>query len=108
VLGSARDKAALYAATGALAADMESAAVMAAATAAGLAALVVRGVSDAAGDSVPPALASVLDVDGRVHAARFVALALSRPRLVSDALALQRGSRKALAAVARALGALRA
>jgi adenosylhomocysteine nucleosidase len=106
VLASPEAKAALHAQTGALAADMESAPILAMAERAGLAALAVRAVSDAAEDALPAALVGVLDAAGRVRPARFLVGALRQPSLVGRALALQRGSRAALARVAAALGPL--
>lgn len=103
VLATPADKAALRAASGAIAVDMESAPIVAAARAAGLDALVVRGVSDDAGATVPPALSGLVSREGRVRSGRVLLLALTRPQALPQALALRRGSRRALAAVARVL-----
>jgi nucleoside phosphorylase len=106
VLTTAAAKAALHARTGALAADMESAPILATAERAGLAALAVRAVSDAAEETLPTELLAAVDTSGRVRPARFLMEALKQPSLVGRALALQRGSRLALARVAVALGPL--
>ena len=108
VLATPEDKAALRGATGAVAVDMESAPIVTAARAAGAAALVVRGVSDGAGASVPAALSALVSPEGRVRGGRALVLALTRPQTLPRALALRRDSRLALAAVARVLAGLRA
>lgn len=108
VLATPEDKAALRAATGAVAVDMESAPIVAAARAAGAPALVVRGVSDGAGSSVPAALSALVSPEGRVRGGRALLLALTQPQTLPRALALRRGSRLALAAVARVLAGLEA
>jgi len=108
VLATPEDKAALRAATGAVAVDMESAPIVAAARAAGAPALVVRGVSDDAGSTVPAALSALVSPEGRVRGGRALLLALTRPQTLPRALALRRGSRLALAAVARVLAGLEA
>jgi adenosylhomocysteine nucleosidase len=106
ILATPADKAALRAASGAAAVDMESAPILAAARAAGLDALVVRGVSDDAGASVPAALSGLVSREGRVRGGRVLLLALTQPQTLPQALALRRGGRRALAAVARVLAGL--
>jgi len=100
------DKAALRARTGAAAVDMESAAIVQAAEAAGWPWLVLRGVSDGAGETLHPELAGLVGVEGRLRLAGAVALALTRPRAIPRAIGLGRRARRALAAVARALAVL--
>ena len=100
-------KAALRARTAAVAVDMESAAVLAAAARAGCPALVVRAVSDAADEGVPADLLPVLGADGRLSVGAALGL-LGRPRVLPRAIALGRASSRALAAVAGALAALAA
>lgn len=99
-------KAALRAATGASAVDMESAAILRRAATAGWPALVVRGVSDDATRGVPAALSRLVTAEGRLRGGRALALALMRPQTVGPAVALHRGSLRALDAVARALAML--
>lgn len=106
VAATAADKAALRARTGAVAVDLESAHVVAAAEAAGCPWLVVRGVSDGAGEAVPPELSGLIGAEGRLRVAGAVALVLTRPGALGRAIALGRGSRRALAAVSGALAAL--
>jgi adenosylhomocysteine nucleosidase len=107
VVSTPAAKAALRSATGAAAVDMESAAILAAARAAGLEAAAIRAVSDGAAESVPSELAALLGPEGRLRGGRALLLALTRPQTLPRALELRRGSRRALAAVARALAALR-
>jgi adenosylhomocysteine nucleosidase len=107
VVGTPAAKAALRSATGAVAVDMESAAILAAARANGLEAVVVRAVSDGAAESVPAELSALLGPEGRLRGGRALLLALTRPQSLPRALELRRGSRRALAAVARVLAALR-
>jgi len=102
----AADKARLWLGTGALAVDMESALVLAWARARGVPAAVVRAVADTARAGVPADLASVVDADGAVRTARALRVALARPRAVPEALALRRGTERALDAVAAALATL--
>jgi adenosylhomocysteine nucleosidase len=99
-------KARLRAETGAVAVDMESAAILDWAAARGLAAVVVRGVADPASRGVPADLAATVDPGGRVRAARALAAMLTRPPRIADAVALGLATRRALAATARALAPL--
>jgi adenosylhomocysteine nucleosidase len=99
-------KAALRARTGAVAVDMESALILDAAAAAGCPSLVVRAVSDAADESLPPGLDDLLTPGGGVRRLRAVGRALARPSLIPAALRLERATRAALRAVAAALGAM--
>jgi hypothetical protein len=101
-------KASLFAGTGAAAADMESSVILAHAGAAGCPALVVRGVSDAAGESLPPELIGLVTEAGKLRAVRALALSVTRPRVLPRALALRRATGQALTAVARLLAAFAA
>ncbi|MBI1848279.1 MAG: hypothetical protein HY294_11645 [Candidatus Rokubacteria bacterium] len=96
-------KARLFVQTGAVAMDMESAAILTWAAGRGVPAAVVRAVSDTAAESVPPELAALVEPGGRLRTASAVRLALTRPRTISGALSLGRGTAAALAAVAAAL-----
>ncbi|HSE06477.1 MAG TPA: hypothetical protein VLK35_20180 [Methylomirabilota bacterium] len=100
-------KAALFARTGALAVDMESALILAHAARAGCPTFVVRGVSDTAAESVPPELHDLVTSAGKLRPIRALAL-LARPRVLPRALVLGRATQRALAAVARLLAALAA
>src|SRR5205823_12545868 len=72
VVESAAQKARLWMETGALAVDMESAAIMAWARGRDVPAAVVRGVSDDAERGIPAALAAAVSEDGRVRPLRAV------------------------------------
>lgn len=108
VVATAAAKSALFASTGAVAVDMESSLILAHAAAAGCPTLVVRGVSDTAGESLPLELVDLMTPAGKLRALRALALTLGRPRLLPRALALRQATRRALASVARVLGALAA
>jgi len=106
VVEDAAAKSRLWLQTGALAIDMESAAILAWAAACGLPGLVVRAVSDPAGRGVPADLARVVRDDGRVRPVRAVAAVLARPRALADAVALRAGTAAALKTVAATLASL--
>lgn len=106
VAATVEAKAALRRRTGAVAVDMESAAILGAARMAAWPGLVVRGVSDGAGESLPPELLRLIRADGRIGVRGAMALALTRPRVIRRALELGRSTRRALEGVARALAAL--
>src|SRR5262249_32040667 len=106
VLEDAAAKSRLWLETGALAVDMESAAILDWAAMRGVPGFVVRGVSDAAGRGIPADLARVVGDDGRVRTVRAVATMLARPRALADAVALRAGTTAALKAVAVALGSV--
>lgn len=90
-------------ATGAIAVDMESVLILRAASEAGCPGLVLRGVSDGAGDSLSPELAALMTAEGRVLKARAAETVLRHPGILPKALKLWRATRGALAAVAEAL-----
>src|SRR5262249_45266550 len=106
VVATPGDKAALHAATGAVAVDMESSIVLARAAAEGLRALVIRAIADSAHQRLPAELAQLVTAAGRVRLGRAVALTVTRPATVPIALALRKRTGRALGAVARALSAL--
>ena len=108
VVATAEAKAALFARTGAVAVDMESSVILAHAAGAGCPTLVVRGVSDAAGESLPPELIGLVTEAGKLRTARALALTLTRPRVLPRALALRQATQRALTAVARLLAAFAA
>ena len=105
VVATREAKAALFARTGAIAADMESSIIASAAAAAGLPALVVRGVSDDARQDLPRAVIDLLTPAGRVRVGRAVAL-LAQPGALTSALGVHRATRRALRAVASVLASL--
>ena len=108
VVATAEAKAALFAATGAVAVDMESSVILAHAATAGCPTLVVRGVSDTARESLPPELIDLVTPAGRLSTVRALTLTVTRPRVLPRALALRQATRRALIAVARLLAALAA
>ena len=103
VVSTPEAKAELHAHTGALAADMESALILARAAAAGCPSLVIRGVSDGATQSLPPELVGLVTAEGKLRSGRALALMASRPTVLPRALALNHSTRKALRAVAALL-----
>jgi len=108
VVATPAAKAALRAASGAVAADMESAFILTRATASGCPALVVRAVSDCADESLPLELVRLVTPAGGLRLARSLALVSARPALVPRVMALRRRTHRALRAVAPALAALAA
>lgn len=106
---TARERAALFAATGAVAADLESGAVAEAAQARGLTFGVLRAVCDPAWADLPPAALKGLTRDGRFSAARVVVSALAAPRQIGALMTLAGQMREALRALekrVREVGAL--
>jgi adenosylhomocysteine nucleosidase len=99
-------KAALRAATGAVAVDMESAAILEAAAARGCPSLVVRAVSDDARETLPDELMRLVRTDGGLRGRGL--LSLARPRVLARALQIRRSTRQALATVAGSLARLAA
>jgi len=99
---SAGEKHALFAKTRALAVDMESAAVAAAAGNAGLPFLAFRAVCDAAGRSIPDDFLDFVNQEGRVRLLRLFRRLFLRPTLVSDLLRMNRDFDTALAGLGRA------
>jgi adenosylhomocysteine nucleosidase len=106
VLRDAAAKSRCWLQTGALAVDMESAAILDWAASRGWPGLVVRGVSDAAARGVPADLARVVQDDGRVRPMRAISAMLARPGALADAVALRAGTTAALKTVAATLGTL--
>jgi hypothetical protein len=96
-------RAQLRAATGAVAADMESSVILAAAARRGWPGLVLRVVSDDAQTTLPPALLRLVDPDGRLRVGAAVKTLLTRPALLPRALELRRASRRGLRVVAEVL-----
>jgi len=88
VLVKRQDKIALAAATGAVAMDMESGAVAAAAREAGVPFLAVRAISDPVGMSVPPGALTAVDRYGRVRSLRMFLRLARHPGEVMGIVAL--------------------
>ncbi|WP_045223740.1 phosphorylase family protein [Methyloterricola oryzae] len=79
IVATVAAKAALFAATGALAVDMESAAVARSAAARGLPALVVRSIVDPASIEIPPAVQNAFDGGGHLRLTSLLAGLARRP-----------------------------
>ena len=90
VVGTPEEKAERFHATAAAAVDLESALILA----------------WAARQHLPSELGSVVTPEGKIRAGRAVALFLTHPRTIPRALLLQRGTGRALQAVARLIAAL--
>lgn len=109
VLGSERvvadpaHKAERFRSTGAVAADMESAAVAASAREAGIPFLVLRAVSDPAGSALPHAGMVAVDEAGRPRYGPMLRSLLRRPGQLGKLFALRRDTRAAVAALSAAL-----
>ncbi len=95
LLVTPEQKQALLPVTDALAADMESHAVAEEAGAAGKPFLVVRAISDAAGQPLPASARSFLGPEGRIRPARLLR-ALARPSELAALLRLGLDTRRAL------------
>jgi adenosylhomocysteine nucleosidase len=98
---SAADKRTLAQRSGAAAADMESAALAALASEAGIPLLVVRAVVDSADVAVPARLAAATRRDGSLSVASTLAWLASSPSQWLTALRLARGFRAALLTLER-------
>lgn len=81
--------------TGALAIEMEAAAVARVAAAEGCAFFCIRGVSDTARQSLPLDFNRYRDADGRFDTSRIAAAALLRPWKLAGLLGLARGAKQA-------------
>jgi adenosylhomocysteine nucleosidase len=104
IVHSGAQKTRLWMESGALAVDMESAAIVGWAQARGVMGAVVRAVSDTSERGVPADLAAVVADDGRVRTLRAVSAVLARPRAAADAMALRSTTNVALKVIAQALG----
>lgn len=91
VLHSANEKHALHDRTGAIAADMESAAIGSVAREAGTPWIVVRVVSDAADTVVPASVVGAIDSNGALSWVRLLASLVQRPTDIAAFPALARG-----------------
>jgi hopanoid-associated phosphorylase len=95
------EKRRLYAATGAVALDMESHAVAAAARGAGLPFLAIRVIADAATQSVPAWLSGVIDETGAVNLAAFFGGLMAHPLDGVAVCRLAGANRRAMASLRR-------
>ncbi len=97
----------LRAATGAVAVDLESGAVAAAARAAGVAFAVLRAVCDPADRELPPAALLALDAGGAIGIGRVLGSLAARPDQLPLLLRLARDAARARAALIRRVGDIR-
>jgi hopanoid-associated phosphorylase len=95
VIRNSEDKRALHRSTGAIAADMESAAVLEAAAAAGVPSLVMRVIVDPADLSIPDFILAQSDAYGRARIGGILLSLLQRPDQLPRLLRLARGYRAA-------------
>ncbi len=93
MLASSADKHAAHGATGAVAVDMESAAIAAAAGRHGLPFIAVRAVLDEAEHTVPSAILAAIDESGTVTLRRLVLALLARRREIATLIPLARAAR---------------
>jgi adenosylhomocysteine nucleosidase len=100
IVAAAEDKARLFAATGALAIDLESGAVARVAARHGLPFAVLRAICDPAGRSLPPAALAALDAAGAIGIWRVLASVARHPGQVPPLIALGRDAATARAALA--------
>lgn len=100
ILANEEDKARAWRSTGALAVDMESAAVARAAIAAGIPFLVLRAIADTANQALPPAALIPLSEAGTPVITSVLFEILRRPRQIPALVDLARVTRQALAALA--------
>ncbi|QAU25519.1 purine and other phosphorylase-like protein, family 1 [Dyella sp. M7H15-1] len=104
---TAADKSAAHKQHGALAVDMESAAVAAVARERKLPLLVLRAIVDEASDTIPTALSNSVDAWGRARTLRLMAMLCRHPSLLADLPRLysrMQHATQALHAAAKAAG----
>lgn len=101
-------KSSLHRAHGAVAVDMESAAVAHVAADSGIGFAAIRAISDGASDALPPGLTVALDVQsGALRAGGVARLLLTKPHLVPRLMRAGRDFGRALATLSSASAALR-
>lgn len=101
ILATAAEKRDLARQTGAVAADMESAAVARVAAERGLPFLAIRTIVDAAAADVPPSVAAAFDDQGRLRLGRLLGCLLLRPADIPGLIGLGRHFRLAMATLHR-------
>ncbi len=107
VVAEPADKAELFQSTRAIAVDMESAAIAQVCQDAGKSFMAIRAIADPVGRSIPAAVITAMDVNGRVSLAKLGQVVLRTPRLLTTLLQLRRDSRAAyetLANIAKLTG----
>ena len=102
IVATIADKRALFEATGAIAVDMESHAVAAVASGAGMPFLVIRAIADPHERVIPQAALEAFRPDGRVRVASVLGGVIREPRQLIALLRLGRDTAAALARLRRA------
>ncbi len=95
------DKAELFQSTGAVAVDMESAAIAQVCKDANKPFIAIRAIADPARRSIPAAVVKAMDVNGRVGLGALGLAAIGRPQLLTALLRLRKDSRAAYATLSR-------
>ncbi|MFQ5936218.1 MAG: purine phosphorylase [Acidiferrobacterales bacterium] len=95
VVAEPAEKAQLFQRWGAVAVDMESAAVAAVAAQAEVPYLVIRAVSDSAASGIPADVINAIDANGRWRVPALTSALLKRPQLLVDCVRLRRDFRVA-------------
>lgn len=108
IIGSAAEKAALYAQTGAIAVDMESHIAARVAARHGLPFAILRTISDTADHALPPAALVGMNPDGSVALGAILKSLAKNPAQLPALLRTGRDAGAAFRALGRALGALEA
>lgn len=103
VIETPAEKERLYRQTGALAVDMESAAVVQAADRKGLPSVVLRAVCDTAAESLPREILDSINRQGRVHPGRLAHALLRQPTLIPALIRLSAEFSTAMAALKKVL-----
>jgi adenosylhomocysteine nucleosidase len=108
IVATAREKARLYAESGAAAVDLESGAVAELATEAGIPLAVLRAICDGADRNLPRAAMEGLDSAGRIAPFKLVAALLRDPAQIFGLIALGRDAARARSALLKAAPGLAA
>jgi adenosylhomocysteine nucleosidase len=108
IVATAREKARLYAESGAAAVDLESGAVAELATEAGIPFAVLRAICDGADRNLPRAAMEGLDSAGRIAPFKLVAALLRDPAQIFGIIALGRDAARARSALLKAAPGLAA
>ncbi|MFQ5937521.1 MAG: purine phosphorylase [Acidiferrobacterales bacterium] len=101
VVSDSAEKASLAQTFGAVAVDMESAAIAAAARRANIPFMAIRAVADPVGRPIPAGVVDGLDAYGRVRLHTLAWLILQRPSTLADLLRLYRDNRTACATLTK-------
>jgi hopanoid-associated phosphorylase len=106
IVGTAAEKAALHARTGAICVDLESAVAAEAAARAKLPFIVIRAIADPAERDLPSAAYIALTPDGAPDLGRILASVLREPGQISGLVRLAREARLALRTLSRTVAAV--